>query len=148
MVCLAELSALSHVKGRAVARQGSEACALSEVWCLTICLGSDRPGIRLVTAGDVTLILPFRGPFVTGVTGLAQPVTPVTRHVSAAQRARMTRHSGVTGVTGSRLRCDGLETALCCPSWSSLGEGPPRRLGMREPRSSAALRSEAATQAA
>jgi hypothetical protein len=39
----------------------------------------------------------------------------------------------------------GLTPALCCPSWSSMGEGPLRRLGMREPRISAALRSEAAT---
>lgn len=47
MVCLAEMSALSQVKGRAVARREGEACALAERWCLTVCLRSDRSGIAL-----------------------------------------------------------------------------------------------------
>lgn len=59
MVCLAELSTLSHVAGRAVARRAFETCALSEGWCLTVCLNSNRPETRLVTAGDVTLIWAF-----------------------------------------------------------------------------------------
>ena len=47
-----------------------------------------------VTIGNVTQIRPFLGPFVTGVTGCAVPVTPVTRHVSTVQRAA----TPVTGV--------------------------------------------------